>query len=193
MNIIGQDAINIRNIIFNFASVNSDDLRGIVLNGTLYFIVNHGILYEVNVPIDPTIVCCFFLNFENPGSFKEPDMIIDYPDLFVSILSKLKVIEYTARKAIFTDDNCLSEENEQFTTLSNYRATDGSMKYFIDSDFKHKSFVTISKSMFKLNKADKLSLSVFDADFCRLLYKFTLYKKKYSSNINIYLLTLDLH
>ena len=193
MNIIGQDADNIRNIIFNFASVNSDDLRGIVMNGTLYFIVNYGILYEVNVNIDSKIVCCFYLNFEDPGSFKQDNMIIDYPDLYISILTKLNVIRYSANQSIFDDDNCLDENNGQFDTLAKYRANDGSMKYFIDSSYNYKSFVTISKSMFKLNRGDKLSLSVFDADFCRLLYKFTLYKKKYSTNINIYLLTLDLH
>ena len=194
MNIIGDDASYIRNIIFTFASVNTDDLRGIVLNGTLYVIVNRGILYEVYIPsIDPNNTCCFFLNFENQGSFKEENMIIDYPELYGDILNKLSIIEYSARNPIFTDIDCLDESNKQFQSLSSYRANDGSMKYYIDSDLKHRSFVTISKSMFKLNKADKLSLNVFDADFCRLLYKFTLYKKKYGLNINIFLLTIDLH
>ena len=193
MNIVGDDANRIRSIITNFASVNSDDLRGIVFNSTLYFLVNHGILYEVPIQTDPTIVCCFFSNFEDRGSFRQDDMLLDYPDLYYSILDKLRIIGYSDRQSIFTDDNCLDENNSQFSTLSSFRANDGAMKYFIDSDYKHKSFVTISKSMFKLNKGDKLSLNVFDADFCRLLYKFTLYKKKYSTSINIYLLAIDLY
>lgn len=191
MNITGEHSSYIRNIIFTFTSVNSDDIRGIVYDGTLYFLVNFGILYMVNINGFPKeITCCFQRNFENPNSFANEDMIIDIPQLFNDTFAKLQIITYTSKPPIYIDDNCL--EDESINNIQNLRAGDGASKYYINSKLNHRSFVMMSKQMIKMNKGDKLSVKAYDAERNRILYNFELYKKKFNLNINIFLLTCDL-
>ncbi len=193
MNITGDDANYLRSIIFNFASTRSEDLTGMVFNRTLYFVVNWSVLYEFELPeyFSPDLLCCFWRSQEIPGSFAYDNNIIDRPELFDIIVDKLRVLNYTSNNIVYTDDNCL--DDPQFDELAKYRPDDGCMKYYINSSLPHRSFATISKGFFKLNRADKLSVIVYDAGFNRLLYKFILFKKKFNKNINIYILTLDIH
>ena len=194
MNIVGDDANYLRSLIFNFASMSADDLMGMVFNRTLYFIENWCIMYEVELPehYPVDLICCFWRNNENPGSFSIDNTIIDRPDLFSDMVEKIKIITYCAGQPVFVDEDCL--DDKQFETLSKYRPTDGGMKYFVDSSLRHsRTFTTVDKSFFKLNKADRLSVHVYEADYNRLLYKYTLFKKKYNRNINIYTLTLNLN
>ena len=192
MNIVGEHSNYIRNLIFTFTSVNSDDIRGIVLDGTLYFIVNFGILYSIDLNGFPKeITCCFQRSTDNPNSFKNEDMIIDDPLLFADICNKLQVISYSTRNPIYIDENCL--DDSQIEDVQKLRSGDGSSKYYINSSLNHRSFVMISKQMIKMNKGDTLSVRAYDADNNRILYNFILYKKKFNLNINIFLLTCDLH
>lgn len=192
MNIYGEDAKYIRNIIFTMSSMRSDDIRGMVINRTLYFIENWCILYEFELPeyfpID--LVCCFWKNESEPGSFIDDISIIDKYELYQDISSKLSILGYTMKQPIYVNDNCL--DDNQFQELSKYRPDDGSMKYFIDSSLQHRSFTMLNKSFFKLNKSDKLSVNVYEADYNRLVFKYTLFKKKFGKNINIYTMSLDL-
>ena len=193
MNITGDNADYIKTVVFNFASMQSEDVMGMVFNRTLYFIENWCILYEMELPeyFSPDLLCCFWRSKEDPGSFACDNIIIDRPDLFGIISNKLRVLESKNNEVIYRDENCL--DDVQFDTLSKYRPSDGSMKYKINSSLKHASFAMINKGFFKLNKADKLSVVVYTAGFNRLLFQFILFKKKYNRFINIYLLTLDAH
>ena len=193
MNIHGDEAKYIQGVIFNFVSMSAEDLLGMVFNRTLYFLENWSILYEIELPeyFSPDLVCCFWRNVDNPGSFAYDNSIIDKPDLFPIMSAKLDILKYTSTNPIFVDDNCL--DDPQFDALSKYRPSDGSMKYYIDSALSFRSFTMVNKSFFKLNKGDKLSLNVYQVDNNRILYKFILFKKKFNRNINIYTLTLGLH
>lgn len=191
MNIYGENAEYLRNVIFTMASMSAEDLRGMVINRTLYFIVNWGILYEIELPesfVD--ITCCFWRNNDDLGSFANDICIMDRFDLYNDITKKLDVLSYTLRDPIYINENCL--EDAQFQELDKYRPNDGSMKYFIDSSLPNRSFTMINKSFFKLHKGDKLSVYVHDADYNRLLFNYKLYKKKFNKLINIYTLSLNL-
>ena len=76
---------------------------------------------------------------------------------------------------------------------SKLRAGDGSVKFFIDSSLNHRSFVMLSKQMIKMNKGDKLSVKAYDAGETRILYNFTIFKKKFGLNVDLFLLTNDLY
>ena len=192
MNITGEHSAYIRNIIFTFTSVNSDDIRGIVYDGTLYFLINFGILYRVELKGFPReIICCFQRNTDNPNSFINEDMIIDNPTLFNNVFEKLHILNYTSRIPIYNNDDCT--DDEQINSIQNLRAGDGSVKFFIDSALNHRSFVMMSKQMIKMNKGDKLSVKAYDADYSRILYNFTIFKKKFGLNVDLFLLTNDVH
>lgn len=190
MNIVGEQAIYIKNIITTFTSINADDIRGIVYNGTLYFLVNFGLLYAVDIGLPSDITCCFQRSKDNPNSFKDENAIIDIPSLFNEIYFKLNVITYTSRNPIYHDENCL--DDECINNIQNLRPKDGAEKFYINSSLNHKSFVMMSKQMIKMNKGDQLSVKAYDADNNRILYNFILFKKKFNTNINIFLLTCNL-
>lgn len=192
MNIVGEHSAYIRNIIFTFTSVNSDDIRGIVYDGTLYFIINFGILYKVELKGFPTdITCCFQRNADNPNSFADENMIIDIPALFNDVFAKLYILTYTNGAPIYIDDDCT--EDEQITSIMNLRAGDGSRKFYIDSCLNHRSFVMLSKQMIKMNKGDKISVKAYSIGNSKILYNFTIFKKKFGLNIDLFLLANDLY
>lgn len=194
MNIQGEYSDYLKTIINTFAPVSADDLRGIVYNGTLYFIVNYGLLYEVplhNIPSN--ITCTFFRMKDVPNSFNQgDDILIDYPEMFTDIANKILIINNTKySQPIYIDTDV--KNSPEFELLDSMRTDDGAIKFNVITNLNHKSFVTLSKKMFKMNKADALSLSVFQVDYDKLLYRFEIFKKKFNLNINLYLLTLDLY
>lgn len=193
MNIVGEYANYINSILVQFAPANADDVRGIINNGTLYFLVNFGMLYEIDLPNIPTDLCCaFYRTNEVPGSFAQEGVIKDMPEFFNDVANRIMVISYVyTSPMVYMDDDFTTDS--QFDKVQNMRPSDGCIKVDIRTSLNYKSFVTISKKMFKLNKADTLSLQVFQVDPMRLLYKFKIYKKKFNLNINLYLLTIDLH
>ena len=192
MNIVGDYAVYINTLLMLYAPADVEDMRGIINNGTLYFIVNHGILYEINLPNIPNDICCAFFRYKDvPGSFSQEGIIQDIPEIFPEVANKIMVLAYANNNPIYIEDDVRC--NDQFETIENMRPIDGCYRFNIYSNMNHKSFVTLSKKMFKLNKADTLSLEVYPVDINRLLYKFKIYKKKFNLNINLYLLTMDLH
>lgn len=192
MNIVGEYATYINSILAQFVPATSGELRGIINNGTLYFIVNSGLLYEVLLPNIPKEICCaFHKTSDNPDSFNEEGIIKDRPEYFANVVNSIMIINYSNNIPVYVEDNL--KLNDQYDELDGMRADDGCMKFNINSDLSHKSFITISKKMFKMNKPDGLSLTVYPADYGRLLYKFKIFKKKFNLNINLYLLTLDVH
>jgi hypothetical protein len=158
----------------------------------LYFIINFGILYKVDLKGFPKeINCCFQRNADNPNSFADENMIIDIPGLFNDVFAKLHVLTYTMNQPIYIDDDC--SDDEQITDIMNLRAGDGSRKFYINSCLNHRSFVMLSKQMIKMNKGDKISVKAYNADNFKILYNFTIFKKKFGLNIDLFLLANDLY
>ena len=192
MNIVGEYATYINSILSQFVPATSDELRGIINNGTLYFIVNFGLLYEIELPNIPKEICCaFHRTTDEPDSFNEEGIIKDRPEYFANIVNSIMIINYSNNVPVYIEENV--RLNEQYEELDAMKADDGCMKFNTYTDLSHRSFITISKKMFKMNKPDGLSLIVYPADNGRLLYKFKIFKKKFNLNINLYLLAIDVY
>ncbi len=187
MNITGDLNIFIRNIIGIMVKgcvLN----KGVILNGTLYCLVNDGILYEIDLSsyMNSNIICTF--NF-NSIKYHE-DMIPDVPELYQDMCKIINTLNWIKHDEIYVEPDCRSDE--QFENIINSKATDGSYRYYIDTRI-GKNFMTLYKPLFNLTKTDKCSLTVYDTtEPFQCLADFIIHKQKIKMDYHMKFVYMDL-
>lgn len=176
--------------VISVASKGSDVFEGALCNGTLYIIVNNGLVYTINVS-------SYLSSYEavsfTKDSLKQNNEYIDLNErLFKSIIDRcynITILDQTS-ELIFDDPNL--RLHQEFEDIINAKTTDGSFRYYIDSSLDHRTFVIIQKNMFNLTKQDSISLKVYNLGANILLANFEIYKKKLKLEMKLHFMFTDL-
>jgi len=173
------------------ASKGSDVYEGILYNGTLYVIVNDGLVYEIDVKQYIDSRKC--TSFTKESLKMNPDSIEGNLIHFKTVFDKCYNVTQLPNTypQVFFDHELRGKE--EFESIVNAKSGDGSFRYYIDSSLDHRSFMIIQKSMFNLNKPDTISLKVYDIGANLLLSVFDIHKKKSKLNVKLYFIFMDLN
>ena len=157
MNIVGSQNDYIRNLV-NIISKGKTLSMGTVQYGTLYLLINNGLLYNIQVPDFSNISCSF-----SEDDFKDDitcikDNQIVFFNYHMDQIIKSMTTEYNNYQLIYDNPNI--RESELFENMINAKSEDGAFRFFIDTSGK-RVFVYLQKSMFGLNKSDKCSVRVY--------------------------------
>lgn len=190
MNITGDSNIFVRNIVDTVIKGSQFNM-GAIYYGSLYVIINYGILYTVDVsnflPMDLTCT------FDNNSYKLDTECIIDNPSLFPELFQRCSgVLQATNYPMIFHDSNV--RENPEFEQIVAAKTSEGSFRYYIDTSI-GRTFMILYKSIFGLAKPDTLSLKVYNTDnigYGTRLAHFIIGKKKLKININVYFYFVDM-
>lgn len=161
---------------------------GAIYRGTLYLMVNNGMMYTVDVSsVIPTYIEYFFIeNVRYPI----------YPTRFAtdSIISMMKDIAncngtgYSYSPLVFDNPDIMEDEN--FKEMMEAKSADGAFRYFFPINGGN-TFVYIMKGMFNLTKSDKCTFKAYDGGLGRYIARFDIYKKKTKQSISLYFSFLD--
>lgn len=188
MRIVGEENVFLRNIITTIIKGTSMDM-GTIYNGTLYLLVNHGILYTVDISkFFPSYMSCTF----KLEDIKITDEYIeDHMDLQQSFLQRINqvIMIENISNPIYHNINCREDEN--FENIVSCKASDGASKYYIDTSC-GRTFMYLYKPMFGLAKNDKCELKVYQYDINKFLSIFTIYKTKLKISYKMYFLFMNM-
>jgi len=157
MNIVGSQNDYIRNLV-NVILKGKTLSMGTVQYGTLYLLINNGLLYNVQIPDFSNISCSF-----NEDDFKDDITCIkDNQMIFFNYhmdqIIKSMSPELNNYQIIYDNPNI--RESELFENMINAKSEDGAFRFFIDTSYK-RIFLYLQKSMFGLNKSDKCSIRIY--------------------------------
>ena len=193
MNIVGDSNIFVRNIV-DVVIKGSQFNLGTIYNGTLYVVINYGILYVVDVSnFFPLDVTCTFDGISYKDT-KEMNIIIDRPELFNDLYKRIHNLVERAPYSPLIYDNENIREDPLFEEIINAKTSEGSFRYFIDTSI-GRTFIILYKSIFGLAKPDTLSLKIHDYSsfgFGTRLAHFVIGKKKLKINIHVYFVFVDM-
>lgn len=193
MNIVGDSNIFVRNIV-DVVIKGSQFNLGTIYDGALYVVINYGILYTVDVSsFFPLDVTCTFSS-DSYKDTKDAGIIIDKPELFNDLYSRIHKLVGRAPYCPLIYDNDNLREDPLFEEIINAKTSEGSFRYFIDTSI-GKTFIILYKSIFGLSKPDTLSLKVHDYSsfgFGTRLAHFIIRKKKLKINIHVYFTFVDM-
>ena len=162
---------------------------GAIKNGSLYVMVNGGILYVVKIPIPNDLYYFFFENIRIPLNpllkyAVDPIMHMMYD------VDSCNGLNY-ANSVTLVYDNPDILMDEKFQEIINSKASDGSFSYYFPIDGRN-TFIYLTKNMFNLNKGDGLHFKVYRADCNRYIARFIIHKKKTKQDIELYFSFLDM-
>jgi len=189
MNITGSQNEYIRNLV-NIAAKGKHLTMGTVQYGTLYLLMNNGLLYTIQIPDFANISCSFGLD----DYIADESCIMDNQFIFFNMhmneIIKNMTPEINGFKMIYDNPNI--REVEEFENMVNAKSEDGAFRYFVDTS-ERRLFIYLQKSMFGLTKADKCSLQIYknpmnyyyNNSVREYLAKFNIYKSKLKTNIDL--------
>ena len=193
MNIVGDSNIFVRNIV-DVVIKGSQFNLGTIYNGTLYVVINYGILYAIDVSnFFPLDVTCTFDGISYKDT-KDADIIIDKPELFNDLYSRIHNLVGRAPYCPLIYDNENLRGDPNFEEIINAKTSEGSFRYFIDTSI-GRTFIILYKSIFGLAKPDTLSLKIHDYSSFGVgtrLAHFVIGKKKLKINIHVYFVFVDM-
>lgn len=196
MRIVGQENIFLRNVISTIIKGTNLDM-GTIYNGTLYLLVNHGILYTVDMtqyfPIETS--CTFtFEDYKYTDEYLEDNPLLQ--DSFINRFLNVLNAEQYENNLIYHEPDC--RENESFEQIVSSKATEGASRYYIDTKY-GKTFMYLYKPMFGLSKADRCGLKVYttidlivNLYFSKRLAVFNIYKSKLKLEYKMYFVFIDM-
>lgn len=164
---------------------------GAIKNGSLYVMVNGGLLYVVKIPIPNEVNYFFYENIRIPLNpllkyVTDPIMQMMYD------VDSCNGLTYTnAVTLVYDNPDILMDE--KFQEILNSKASDGSFRYYFPIDGGN-TFVYLTKNMFNLNKGDGLDFKVYKVGYSydRYIARFIIHKKKTKQDIELYFSFLDM-
>jgi len=188
MNITGSQNDYIRNLV-NTVTKGKHLTMGTVQYGTLYLLINNGLLYNISVPDFANVGCSFGIDeYAFDESCIRDNQFIFF-NMHMNEIIKAMSPSVNGFKMIYDNPNI--REVEEFEKMANAKSEDGAFRYFVDTS-ERRVFMYLQKSMFSLTKADKCSLQIYknSANYYNnsvgeYLAKFNIYKSKLKTNIDL--------
>ena len=162
---------------------------GAIYNGTLYLLVNNGMMYTTDISqVIPVYINYFF--FDNvrepiyPTRFATDSMIKMMQDI-----ASCNGVGYTNLPLVFDNPDIMEDEN--FKEMMDAKSADGAFRYFFPVNGGN-TFIYLMKNMFNLTKADTCTFKAYSGGVDRrYIARFDIHKKKTKQNISLYFSFLD--
>ena len=161
---------------------------GAIKNGSLYVMVNSGLLYVLKIPVPEEIHYFFCENIRIPLNPLLKYMIDPIMQMMYDVDS-CNGLNYTNLKLVYDNPEILMDEKFQEILAS--KANDGSFRYYFPIDGGN-TFIYLTKNMFNLNKGDGLEFKVYKTGDLRYIARFIIHKKKTKQDIELYFSFLDM-